>query len=77
MDLENDFPGGHADETQLLDQIDLRRSPRVHQFQAMRALMSAARQEAVDQTRFDLPMRPTYRFVNDNRYEQHWWSWSS
>lgn len=60
-----------------LDQIDLRLSPRLRQFQTTRALMSASRQEADDQVRFDLPTRPTYRLVNDNRYEQHWWSWST
>ena len=25
---------------------------------------------------FDLPARPHYDVFNDNRYEQHWWSWS-
>jgi hypothetical protein len=77
MDFENDFPSSHADETQLLDQIDLRLSPRLGRFQTTRVLMSAARREAVDQTTFDLPTRPNYELFNDNRYEQHWWSWST
>jgi hypothetical protein len=25
---------------------------------------------------FELPQRPHYELFNDNRYEQHWWSWS-
>ena len=25
---------------------------------------------------FDLPARPHYEVFNDNRYNQHWWSWS-
>lgn len=30
-----------------------------------------------DETRFGLPHRPIYELFNDNRYEQHWWTWSS
>lgn len=34
-----------------------------------------AQQEAA-QRAFDLADEPIFRFVNDNRFEQHWWSWS-
>ena len=40
-------------------------------------LMGAKRDLAArHQQVFELPQRPHYELFNDNRYEQHWWSWS-
>ena len=41
--------------------------------QKWRRLMKLRR---VHQTQFDLDGEPAYKVFNDNRYEQHWWSWS-
>lgn len=42
------------------------------------AQVKAAHGSMAEQHRvlFDLPARPHYEVFNDNRYEQHWWSWS-
>ncbi len=42
------------------------------------ARVKAAHGSMAEQHRvlFDLPARPHYELFNDNRYEQHWWSWS-
>jgi glycosyltransferase involved in cell wall biosynthesis len=42
------------------------------------AQVKAARGPMAERHRvvFDLPVRPHYEVFNDNRYEQHWWSWS-
>ncbi len=42
------------------------------------AQVKAAHGSMAEQHRvlFNLPARPHYEVFNDNRYEQHWWSWS-
>lgn len=42
------------------------------------AQVRTAHRQMAEQHRvlFDLPGRPHYEVFNDNRYEQHWWSWS-
>ena len=42
-------------------------------YRQVRAAKGAA---AAHQRIFDLPDLPHYEVFNDNRYEQHWWSWS-
>ncbi|WP_420407929.1 glycosyltransferase [Hoeflea sp.] len=62
---------------QASDTLDFQRRPIVRQYLIGRNLMAARRLEVPHQIDFGLPERPTYRLFNDNRYEQHWWSWSA
>ena len=41
-----------------------------------RKLHSARRLAAAHRAAFGLPATPHYEIFNDNRYEQHWYSWS-
>lgn len=57
----------------------LSRGPRgVNLARHVYARVKAAHGAMAEQHRvlFDLPARPHYEVFNDNRYEQHWWSWS-
>lgn len=59
-----------------LEALDLRLSPHQREAAVLEALYQAKSQEQFDQSTFDLPTKPTYDIFNDNRYEQHWYSWS-
>jgi glycosyltransferase involved in cell wall biosynthesis len=63
--------------TRAFEQLDLQLSPRRRQLQVTKALMTARARELRDMQAFGLEGRPQYRLMNDNRYEQHWWSWST
>jgi len=43
---------------------------------AYRRVCEARRLGARHQSLLNLPARPVYEVFNDNRHEQHWWSWS-
>ena len=43
---------------------------------AYRQVRAAKNMAAAHQRIFNLPEPPHYEVFNDNRYEQHWWSWS-
>jgi glycosyltransferase involved in cell wall biosynthesis len=60
-----------------MDTLDFRLSPSARQRRLISALWAARQQSTVDQATFALPTRPNYELFNDNRYEQHWWSWST
>jgi len=59
-----------------LDAIDYRLSPDERQSKVRLALQEAklVEEEAVEA--FALAERPRFEIYNDNRYEQHWYSWS-
>ena len=43
----------------------------------LRTVRTAQRRMAqAHMTLFGLEAKPSYELFNDNRYEQHWWSWS-
>ncbi|GBF56660.1 PGL/p-HBAD biosynthesis glycosyltransferase [Candidatus Phycosocius bacilliformis] len=57
--------------------IDMRLSPAERRLAVLEILAAAKKQEVSDQSKFGLGNRPRYEIVNDNRFEQHWHSWSS
>ena len=59
-----------------LEVLDLRQSPSERRHFVLQSLAMAKRQEAVDEMKLGLERRPRYEIFNDNRYEQHWYSWS-
>ncbi|TCR70031.1 glycosyltransferase [Bosea sp. BK604] len=59
------------------DELNLQLGPRKRQLQLMRMLLKLQDWERADQVEFGLPQRPHYNLFNDNRHEQHWWSWST
>jgi glycosyltransferase involved in cell wall biosynthesis len=59
-----------------LDRLDYRLAPQARRAAVTTMLAEAKRQEAEDQSAFNLDARPRYEIFNDNRYEQHWYSWS-
>jgi len=61
---------------QNLESFDMRMSPDARSELVLRALVAAKRQEVQDRDRFGLADAPRYEIFNDNRYEQHWYSWS-
>ncbi len=61
----------------VLEVLDLRQSPPERRCAVLNALAAAKRQEVLDMERFQLERRPRYEIFNDNRYEQHWYSWST
>lgn len=65
------------DRIRRLETIDMRLSPDERKAIVLRALVEAKRQESLDQSTLGLEQRPRYEIFNDNRYEQHWYSWSS
>ncbi len=60
-----------------LEGLDLRQSPAERRHAVLKALAAAKQQEALDADLFRLERRPRYEIFNDNRYEQHWYSWSA
>lgn len=60
-----------------LETIDMRLSPAERSETVLRALAAAKRQEAPDAAAFGMADAPRYEIFNDNRYEQHWYSWSA
>ena len=60
-----------------LDFVDFRMKNYKRSLHFYRYLVEAHKQEPKDILRLGLPQRPDYSLFNDNRYEQHWWSWSS
>ena len=65
------------DRVRALEVLDLRQSPPERRLAVLRSLAVAKRQEAADMTDLELEARPRYEIFNDNRYEQHWYSWSA
>jgi glycosyltransferase involved in cell wall biosynthesis len=57
--------------------VDMRFSPAERKLAVLEILVAAKKQEVDDQQTFGLENRPRYEIVNDNRFEQHWHSWSS
>jgi len=57
--------------------FDFRLSPAERSEIVLRALVSAKRQERIDAECFKMNDAPRYEIFNDNRFEQHWYSWSS
>lgn len=53
------------------------RVPAVTARRMLRTIQKAKAKGARHRELFELPNDPTYEIFNDNRYEQHWWSWSS
>lgn len=60
-----------------IERIDFNLSIRHHQFAAFQLLKTLRQRELQDKQLFQLANRPHYRIFNDNRHEQHWWSWSA
>ncbi|HSI74194.1 MAG TPA: glycosyltransferase [Fimbriimonas sp.] len=60
-----------------LDTLDFKLSPGSRQRQLLSTLWAVRQQSKSDQATFRLSTPPAYEVFNDNRYEQHWWSWSS
>ena len=58
------------------DTLDLQLKPRVRQFSMLKTLLEAKACEREDKAAFGLSGPLAYDLFNDNRYEQHWWSWS-
>lgn len=58
------------------DRLELRGERRRKQIDAVRHLRSLRSLEKLHRAQFDLSESPAYELFNDNRYEQHWWSWS-
>jgi hypothetical protein len=50
---------------------------RAMQMRFARSLLDIAGARKRHQVMFDLEQAPVYDILNDNRYEQHWWSWSN
>ncbi len=65
------------DRIRALEVLDLRQSPPERRQFVLESLIMAKRQEAVDELKLGLEQRPRYEIFNDNRYEQHWYSWSA
>ncbi|MFA6964002.1 glycosyltransferase [Bosea sp. (in: a-proteobacteria)] len=65
------------DAVQRTDTLNLQLRRRVRQMEMLRTLLDAKSWEAEDQIALNLTQRPHYNIFNDNRYEQHWWSWST
>jgi hypothetical protein len=59
-----------------LETLDMRLPPSERRQAVAQALVDAKAQELTDQNAFDLESRPIYNIVNDNRYEQHWYTWN-
>jgi glycosyltransferase involved in cell wall biosynthesis len=60
-----------------IETIDMLLSPDDRKLEVLRALEAAKVQELEAQSHFSLTQRPRFEIVNDNRFEQHWYSWSS
>jgi hypothetical protein len=60
-----------------LDTLDFKLSPGSRQRRLLSTLWAVRQQSKSDQATFGLSTPPAYELFNDNRYEQHWWSWSS
>jgi hypothetical protein len=59
-----------------LDAIDYRLSPDQRRLKVRGALEDAKREEENAVIAFKLEECPRFEIYNDNRYEQHWYSWS-
>lgn len=59
-----------------LDAIDYRLSPDERRLKVRKALEEAKCEEQHAHVTFQLAERPRFEIYNDNRYEQHWYSWS-
>lgn len=59
-----------------LEELSFLLAPEERERTVAEALFQAKEQEAADQAAFGLMVRPHYEIFNDNRYEQHWYSWS-
>jgi glycosyltransferase involved in cell wall biosynthesis len=60
-----------------IEVFDFRLSPSERSEIVLMALVSAKRQEFIDAESFKMSDAPRYEIFNDNRFEQHWYSWSS
>jgi hypothetical protein len=58
--------------------LDLKSRPRglPEMYWVYRRVQEVRKRGARHQRLFDLPSVPNYEVFNDNRHEQHWWSWS-
>lgn len=59
------------------DTLDLHFRPLVRQFDLLQKLRDAKKWQVEDHGALGLAQQPHYNLFNDNRYEQHWWSWST
>lgn len=60
----------------MLEELSFLLSPDERQYAVAEAMVEAKEQELTDLANFGLSSRPRYEIFNDNRYEQHWYSWS-
>ena len=60
----------------IIDTLNVHDADRARQL-LTQILLKMRLQEETDLTILGLPFRPRYHLFNDNRYEQHWWSWSA
>lgn len=59
------------------DTLDLQLRRRVRQLDMLRKLLAAKQWQGEDHAALGLAQQPHYNLFNDNRFEQHWWSWST
>lgn len=60
-----------------MDALDLQLRRRVRQWSTLRTLLDAKGWQDEDRAALGLAQTPHYDIFNDNRHEQHWWSWSA
>lgn len=60
-----------------MDALDLQLRRRVRQWGTLRTLLDAKGWQSEDRAALGLAQTPHYDIFNDNRHEQHWWSWST
>lgn len=60
-----------------METLEFRLSPKRRKQIMIAALEDLRAYEGPDQAAFSLSHPPRYELFNDNRFEQHWWSWSA